>query len=312
MLPGAHLPTVWGKKIRWRPPVHDRLERVATPDGDHLTLARMGTPRSGVPHLLVLHGLEGNVRAKYAHGLLRLARHRGWSGDLLLFRTCDGEDNSARRLYHSGETTDLDFVVRWLVAQTPGVQLVVCGVSLGGNVLVKWLGELGAQARSLVHRAAAVSVPFDLGAGSRYLEHGFSRLYTRHFLSTLVPKAFRKLEQFPGAFDGNRARAATTFWEFDDAVTAPLHGFSGAADYYDRSSSMQFVAAVRVPTLLFVARDDPFIPPAALARAVELASTNDSVTIETTERGGHVGWIEGTTWPLRYYMELRIIDYMSL
>ena len=312
MLPGAHLPTVWGKKLRWRPPVHDRLERITTPDGDHLTLARMGTPAPGVPHLLVLHGLEGNVRAKYAHGLLELARQRGWSGDLLLFRTCDGEDCSARRLYHSGETTDLDFIVRWLVAKTPDVRIVVCGVSLGGNVLVKWLGEVGTEGRSLVHRAAAVSVPFDLGAGSRYLERGFSRHYTRHFLSTLLPKAFRKLEQFPGAFDRRRARAATTFWEFDDAVTAPLHCFIGAADYYDRSSSMPFIEAVRVPTLLFAARDDPFIPPEVLAKASVLASVNSSVTIDITERGGHVGWIEGAVWPNGYYMERRVIDYLSL
>ena len=292
--------------------MHDRIDRIATPDGDHLTLARMGTPRPGVPHLLVLHGLEGNVRAKYAHGLLELARQRGWSGDLLLFRTCDGDDNSARRLYHSGETTDLDFIVRWLVAKTPGVRIVACGVSLGGNVLVKWLGEVGAQALSLVHRAAAVSVPFDLGAGSRYLERGFSRLYTRHFLSTLLPKALRKLEQFPGAFDGRLARAAMTFWEFDDAVTAPLHDFSGAADYYGRSSSMQFIESVRVPTLLFAARDDPFVPPAVLANASVLASANSSITIDITERGGHVGWIEGTAWPNSYYMELCVISYLAL
>ena len=191
MLPGGHLPTVWGKKFRRQRLVHDRVERLTTPDGDHLTLARMGVAQPGVPHLLILHGLEGTIGAKYAHGMLELARRRGWSGDLLLFRTCDGEMNSARRLYHSGETTDTDFVVRHLNHCTPGLHLVICGVSLGGNVLVKWLGEQGESAGALVHRAAAVSVPFDLGAGSRFLELGFSRFYTKHFLSTLVPKIGR-------------------------------------------------------------------------------------------------------------------------
>lgn len=292
--------------------VHDRVERVTTPDGDHLTLARLGSPTVGVPHLLVLHGLEGTIGAKYAHGLMALARSHGWSADLLLFRTCDGEINSARRLYHSGETSDTDFIVRWLTEKTPGVSLRICGVSLGGNVLVKWLGECGAGAKSLVHRAAAVSVPFDLGAGASYLERGFSRFYTKHFLSTLVPKALRKLKQFPGAFDERRARSAKTFWEFDDAVTAPLHGFNGAADYYERSSSMAFIERVRVPTLLFNSRDDPFVPPDVMSQAESLAGANRSIELDFTARGGHVGWIEGTGWPGIYYMESRIIEYLSL
>ena len=303
---------MWGKKFRRQRLLHDRVERLTTPDGDHLTLARMGVARPGVPHLLILHGLEGTIGAKYAHGLLELARRRGWSGDLLLFRTCDGLLNSARRLYHSGETTDTDFVVRHLNHSTPGLQLVVCGVSLGGNVLVKWLGEQGESARTLVHRAAAVSVPFDLGAGSRFLELGFSRLYTKHFLSTLVPKALAKLDQFPGAFDGDRVRRAKTFWEFDDAATAPLHGFRDAADYYDRSSSLRFISGVAVPTLAFVALDDPFIPRAVIDQAVSLASSNPSIGIELTERGGHVGWIEGSVWPSHYYMEPRIVEFLSL
>jgi predicted alpha/beta-fold hydrolase len=312
MLPGAHLPTIWGKKMRRRPPVHDRVERLTTPDGDHLTMARAGTPGATKRHLLVLHGLEGTITAKYAHGLLALALGRGWSADLLLFRSCDGQMNSARRLYHSGETTDLDFVVRHLHRTIPGVQLMICGVSLGGNVLVKWLGESGDAGLQLVHRAAAVSVPFDLGAGSRYLERGLSTLYTRHFLSTLVPKSLEKLAQFPGAFDRERAIRAKTFWEFDDAVTAPLHGFRDAADYYERSSSMSFISRVRVPTLLFGALDDPFVPPGVMDMAASEATRSRDVESHFTPRGGHVGWIEGTAWPSKYYMEARIMEYLSL
>lgn len=311
-MPGAHLPTIWGKKVRRRPPAHDRVERLTTPDGDHLTVARAGTPESGKRHLLVLHGLEGTINAKYAHGLIALARARGWSADLLLFRSCDGEINSARRLYHSGETTDLDYVARRLHATTPGIKLVICGVSLGGNVLVKWLGELGLAGPGIVHRASAVSVPFDLGAGATFLERGFSRFYTKHFLSTLVPKALKKLEQFPGAFDRERAVRAGTFWEFDDAVTAPLHGFRDAADYYERSSSMAFIDKVGVPTLLFSALDDPFVPLAVMQRAEVAAASGGFAETEFTAKGGHVGWVEGISVPFRYYMEQRVIEYLSL
>jgi hypothetical protein len=305
------LPTIWGKKVRRQRLVHDRIERLTTLDGDHLTLARMGQATAGKRHLLVLHGLEGDIRAKYAHGLLALARERGWSGDLMLFRSCDGEINSARRLYHSGETSDLDLVVRHLASTAPGLELVVCGVSLGGNVLVKWLGELGDAATPMVLRAAAVSVPFDLAEGARFLEHGFSRWYARHFLKTLLPKALKKLEQFPGAFDGSRARLARTFWEFDDAVTAPLHGFRDAADYYEHSSSMRHIERVRVPLLLLSALDDPFVPPAVMAAAASHASVNKAIRCELTARGGHVGWIEGTIWPSTYYMEQMAIHYLS-
>ncbi len=152
-LPGPHLPTIWGKVLRRRSPVHDRLERIGTPDGDHVTLVRMGTIKAGVPHLVILHGLEGKITAKYAHGMLAEARKRGWSGDMLMFRSCDGEMNSARRFYHSGETTDLDFVVRRLIAEHPGIQLKLCGISLGGNVLLKWLGEQSVSIPSQISRA---------------------------------------------------------------------------------------------------------------------------------------------------------------
>lgn len=282
------------------------------PDGDHITLARMGYARPGVPHLLVVHGLEAVLGAKYAHGLLGHARDLGWSGDLLLFRSCDGELNSAPRLYHSGETSDLDFIVRRLKAASPESPLFICGVSLGGNVLVKWLGELGDTAPAVVSRAAAVSVPFDLAAGSRHLEHGFARVYVRHFLKTLRAKALAKAEQFPGLLDAVRVAKARTFWEFDDAATAPLHGFADAADYYARSSSMGFISRVRVPTLVFSALDDPIVPRGVTNAAGAIASTNGSILFEATERGGHVGWVEGAGFPSRYYMEERVVAFFDI
>jgi predicted alpha/beta-fold hydrolase len=292
--------------------MHDRLERISTHDGDHLTIARMGTARPGVPHLLIVHGLEATLSSNYAHGLLDQAQRRGWSGDFLLFRSCDGALNSGRRLYHSGETQDLDLVVRRLHGETPETPLLICGVSLGGNVLLKWLGELGDSARSLVRRAAAVSVPFDLAAGSRHLERGFSKLYAQHFLATLKAKAIAKAGQHPGAIDLKKAIAAKTFWEFDDGVTAPLHGFVDAADYYSRSSSISFLDQVRVPTLLFSALDDPIVPRAVNERVLESCRNSSVLTCDFTPRGGHVGWVEGTPWSATFYMEVRVLEYLAL
>jgi uncharacterized protein len=310
-LPGPHLPTIWGKMARRRAPVHDRLERLSTPDGDHLTLVRMGRITAGVPHLLILHGLEARISAKYAHGMLDEARKLGWSGDMLMFRSCDGEVNSARRFYHSGETTDLDFVVHRLTAEHPDVHLVLCGVSLGGNVLLKWLGERGRGVPAQVKRAAAVSVPFDLEAGARLMEKGFARVYVRHFLETLVEKTEKKLERYPDLCDIERLRTARTFFEFDDQLTGPVHGFAGAHDYYRRSSSIHFLDDIRVSTLLMNAWDDPFLPKAVLVNVRNIARRNQHLFVEFPLSGGHVGWVAGQPWSQRYYMEGRVVRWLA-
>lgn len=310
-LPGPHLPTIWGKMARRRAPVHDRLERITTPDGDHVTLVRMGTITEGVPHLFILHGLEARISAKYAHGMLDEARKLGWSGDMLMFRSCDGEVNSARRFYHSGETTDLDFVVRRLLDQHPGLQLMMCGVSLGGNVLLKWLGELGKKVPSQVKRAAAVSVPYDLEAGARLMEHGFARVYVRHFLRTLIEKTAEKLKLYPDLCDFEELKVARTFFEFDGLLTGPVHGFAGAHDYYRRSSSINFLDDVHVPTLLLSAWNDPFLPKSVLSTVRNIARRNRHLFVEFSRTGGHVGWIAGHPWAQRYYMEARVIEWLS-
>ncbi len=309
-LPGPHLPTIWGKMVRRRSPVHDRLERIATPDGDHVTLVRMGTITAGVPHLFILHGLEGKITAKYAHGMLDEARKLGWSGDMLMFRSCDGEVNSARRFYHSGETTDLDFVVRRILAEHPDIELMMCGVSLGGNVLLKWLGEQGENVPVQVKRAAAVSVPYDLEAGARLMEHGFARVYVRHFLATLTAKTIKKLERYPDLCDITKLRAARTFFEFDDLLTGPVHGFSGAHDYYTRSSSIHFLDRVRVPTLLMSAWNDPFLPQSVLTTVRSIATRNQQLFIDFSMTGGHVGWVAGRPWSQRYFMEERVVNWL--
>jgi|SRR5579862_1025796 len=310
-LPGPHLPTIWGKMLRRRPPVHERIERLTTPDGDHVTLVRMGRIRPGVPHLLIFHGLEARITAKYAQGLLDLARKRNWSGDIMMFRSCDGEANTARRFYHSGETTDCGFVVRHLTECEPELHLLLCGVSLGGNVLLKWLGELGANAPAQVKRAAAVSVPFDLEAGARYMERGFAPVYVRHFLRTLTRKALTKLERYPDLCDRGRLLAARSFWDFDDVLTGPVHGFAGARDYYTRSSAIHFIPDVQVPSFLLSAWNDPFLPRETLERVRRLALNNPYLQVEFTECGGHVGWVAGHPWTQRYYMEERVIWWLA-
>ena len=310
-LPGAHLPTIWGKKGRRQAQVHERVERWTTPDGDQLSLARAGSITSGRPHLLVLHGLEGTTRSNYAQGLLAKARSIGWSADILLFRSCDGEINRTRRLYHSGETTDLDFVVRTLISQHPDVSLRLIGVSLGGNVLLKWLGEQGESLVSNVVRAAAVSAPFDLAAGSRYLECTMGQKYVDHFMVTLKAKTLAKRTAFPDLCDWSRLDSARTFWEFDDIVTGPVHGFADALDYYTKSSSINRLTDIRRQTLLFNAADDPFLPAQVLDRVRKLAGSNKFLHLEFTKRGGHVGWVEGNPWSPRYYMEEKVVTWLN-
>ena len=291
--------------------MHDRLERVTTPDGDHITLARMGRLSTEKPHLLVLHGLEGKLSAKYAHGLLHQAHRRGWSGDLMLFRSCDGEVNSARRFYHSGETEDLDLVVRTLLGEHSDIQLLLAGVSLGGNVLLKWLGEQGPALAPEVRRAAAISTPFDLEAGADHMTNGLGRVYMRHFLRSLTEKTLKKMRNYPDLADRERLLRARTFREFDDLITGPLHGFSDAHDYYAQSSSISFLPQIRRDTLLMSSRDDPFLPSAVLERVREIAAENPNLFVEFSARGGHVGWVEGSPWAQRYFMEERVVSWLG-
>ena len=314
-VPGGHLQTLWGKLARRQPTVSTRAERWTTPDGDQLEIHRLDAAAAAtdnVPRLVLLHGLEGTIRSHYLRGLLDQARRRGWAADVVIFRGCNGEINRVPRLYHSGETTDLDFVVRRLADAHPDQPIVLAGVSLGGNVLLKWLGEQGASLHSQVRGAAAVSVPYDLEAGARRIERGFSRIYTWHFLRTLRQKALRKLVHFPGLFDQSRLERARTLYDFDDAVTAPIHGFTGAHDYYHRSSSMQFLAGITVPTLLLSARDDPFLPPQVIDAVQMVAEANPHLVTEVHARGGHVGFVSGSR-PSRtvYYAEERVVSFLA-
>jgi predicted alpha/beta-fold hydrolase len=307
---GGHAQTLWGKFFRPRPPLSTRAERWDTPDGDFLDIHRLdATP--GAPRLVFLHGLEGTIRSHYVSGFFSEARKRGWGADLLIFRGCGDEPNRVRRMYHSGETTDLAFVIDRVRAEHPDSPLLLAGVSLGGNVMLKYLGERGSAAQG-IRGAVAISVPFDLERGCRHISQGFSRVYDRHFLKTLRVKALAKLERFPGSFDREALERCESIYDFDDAVTAPVHGFESAHDYYSRSSSLGFIERVRIPTLLLSAVDDPFLPPAVLDQVREIATRNAKLTLEFPAHGGHVGFVAGRVpWRAFYYAEWRACEFLA-
>lgn len=309
-LPGGHLQTLWGKFVRARPEVPTRLELIEAPDGDRLELHHLeGAP--GAPRVVLLHGLEGSRASHYVGGMLSQARARNWGATLLVFRGCGDSPNNARRFYHSGETTDLELVMSTIAARMPATPILLTGVSLGGNVLLKWLGEGSASTRR-VRAAAAVSVPFDLEAGARRISEGVSRIYDWSFLRSLRRKALRKLARYPDLFDEPKLVRARNVFEFDDAVTAPVHGFASAVDYYARASSMSFLARIRVPTLLLSAENDPFLPSAVLERVRRVASDNPHLSIEFVAGGGHVGFVSGPLpWRARYYAEERVFRFFD-
>lgn len=311
-VPGRHAQTLWGRLFRRAPVVDTRLERWHTPDDDELEVHRLDATRRDAPRLILLHGLEGTIQSNYIQGTLALAQQRGWAADVLIFRGCGTRMNRQRRIYHSGETSDLQLVVDRALSEHPGQSIVLTGFSLGGNVLLKWLGEQGAGLPKQVRGAAAISVPFDLEAGARQIEHGFSRIYTYHFLQSLAAKARGKLASYPDLFDESRLLTARTLYDFDDVVTAPVHGFASAHDYYSRSSSLQFLTAIRTPTLLLSALDDPFMPAETADAVLKVAKRNERLVAEFYPHGGHVGFVGGRT-PFRthYFAEERLMEFLS-
>ena len=298
-LPGGHAQTIYAALLAPRPRVSYRRERWETPDGDFIDLDWLDEPSRITDHgsritrrplVALFHGLEGSSRSHYAAAMMAAARDIGWRGVVVHFRGCGGEANRLPRAYHSGDTQEIEWILRRLRERNAGGALFAVGVSLGGNALLKWLGENGAAARDVASRAASVSAPLDLMLAGEALGKGFNLLYTHHFLGTLKPKSLAKLERFPGLYDAARLRAAWTLRAFDDVVTAPLHGFRDTDDYWTRASSKPWLMRITVPTLVINAKNDPFMPCAALPAAHE---TSPSVLLEQPEGGGHVGFVSG-------------------
>jgi predicted alpha/beta-fold hydrolase len=291
-LPGGHAQTLCAAFL---PPSRALLarERWDTPDGDFIDVDFAG-PVSATSTLVLFHGLEGGSNSHYARALAARAASLGWRCALPHFRGCSGEPNRLPRAYHSGDSDEIDWILRRLRAGR-AAPLDAVGVSLGGNALLKWLGERGTGAGALVRRAVAVSAPIDLAAAGFTLDGGFNReLYTRAFLATMKRKALAKLERFPGLYDAERVARARTLYEFDDLVTAPLHGFSGVRDYWSRASSAPWLERIRVPTLLLNALNDPFLPAEALLAASRRAASD--VVLEFPATGGHAGFPARRAW----------------
>ena len=298
-LPGGHAHTIWpalfGRADDGLPPIY-RRERWNTPDTDFIDVDFLAEPPSPAgpggprPLLVLFHGLEGSSASRYARGFACVARAAGWRYAVPHFRGCSGELNLAPRAYHSGDHEE----AAWILArfrELAGGPLFAVGISLGGNMLLRWAEEAGHGAARLVHAVAAVCSPVDLAAGGHAIGRGFNRhVYTPMFLRSMKPKALAKLRQYPGLFDEGRLRAARDLYEFDDVFTAPLHGFRGTHDYWERASAKPHLRDIRLPALVVNPLDDPFVPARSLPRQAEVGP---HVTLWQPAHGGHVGFASG-------------------
>jgi predicted alpha/beta-fold hydrolase len=254
---------------------------------------------------VLFHGLEGRSESQYAHALMSEVAHAGWSGAVVHFRGCSGAPNRLPRAYHSGDSAELDWMLRRFREQHSGPVYAV-GVSLGGNALLKWLGEQRASAAAVVARAAAVSAPLDLMAAGDALGRGFNLVYTHAFLSSLRRKSIAKLAQHPGIYDAALVRRARTLRAFDNVVTAPLHGFRDTDDYWTRSSAKPLLRFITVRTLVVNARNDPFLPEQSLPQAHEVSP---AVELDFPEGGGHVGFVSPPFPGNLRWLPRRILDF---
>ncbi|UCG89465.1 MAG: hydrolase [Gemmatimonadota bacterium] len=308
-LPGPHCQTLAARVLRMRLRVEFRRERLELDDGDFLDLDWVVAPESGEmegrPLVIVLHGLEGSAGSGYARQMYRELTANGLQAVGLNFRGCSGEPNRLPRAYHSGDTGDLAYVVRLLQERDPQRPIGAAGFSLGGNLLLKYLGEDGDG----IGAAVAISVPFDLSAGADHIERGFSKTYRAFLVRKLQRKIRAKARVMDGTIDLAGTAAARTFREFDDAVIVPIHGFEDAEDYYRRSSSAQFLESITTATLLIHSLDDPFLPAASVPTGI--TEENPHVQAEFTRRGGHVGFVSGHPWAPLFWGERRAAEFLD-
>ena len=312
-LPGGHTQTIFAALTGRRRHLHVmqsyQRERWASedasgaPDGDFIDVDFLPWVE-GAPLVVLFHGLEGSSSSHYALALMSALQARRWNGCVAHFRGCSGESNRLPRAYHSGDSTEIDWIIRRLqqrlgasrtsASATPAAParslLYAAGVSLGGNALAKWAAEQGDAAKPLVRAAVSVSSPLDLAACGVALGSGFNMIYTRMFLNTLKQKGAAKLQQHPGIYDIDLVLGARDLYAFDNLVTAPLHGYRDTDDYYARASAKPLLKNVRLPLLLINARNDPFYPAHALPAAADVSAT---VTLEQPASGGHAGFAQG-------------------
>jgi uncharacterized protein len=308
-LAGGHAQTIWPFRLR-RAAVPLRRQRVETPDRDFWDFdwVDMHTVPNA-PVVALFHGLEGGSGSHYARALMLAVGKCGWRGVVPHFRGCGGEPNRLPRAYHSGDHAEIAAMLDAIRRDVPPpVPVFAVGVSLGGSALLNWLGRAGASASKFVTAAAAISAPLDLMAAGIAISRGLNRVYTRHFLGTLKPKALAMAARFPELLDVARIRRARTMWDFDDAVTAPLHGFAGTDDYWSRASSKPWLARIEVPTLVLNARNDPFIPAHSLPTPREVSRF---VTLEQPRHGGHAGFPSGRFPGHVEWLPARLLNYFA-
>jgi hypothetical protein len=312
-LGNPHAQTLLATQLKWLRGVSFQRVRIDTPDGDFLDIDLPQVAGAHVPPdapvVLLLHGLEGSARRPYALEMYRQLAWRGIRAAGMNYRTCSGEINRTARSYHAGATDDVALVHTWLDACFPNVAKGMVGVSLGGNMLLKYLGERGGEMAIRLRAAAALSPPFDLTLGDEYLNQGVNRRYVASFLGSIQAKLRAKADLLRPYIDLERALAARTLRELDEAMTAPLHGFASAADYYARASSRRFLPGIQVPTLILRAEDDPLIPAADIPH--DLLQLNGALLAVITPQGGHVGWIEGRPLAYRLWAQRQVAAFLA-
>lgn len=303
-LPGAHLQTIWGTMVRRDVDIELTRERVDLPDGDFIDLVWAG--EGDGPIVVVLHGLGGSIESHYAKSIMCQFKQKGWRTVLMHFRGCSGIPNRLDRTYHSGETSDFNYIINLLRKREPNTDFAAVGYSLGGNVLLKWLGEGG---HDFLKTAVAVSVPFELHKAATKISQGICRAYQWWFIRFLRQSVLDKFHGRQAPIDLAQVASLRTFWEFDNHVTAPLHGFTGAHHYYATASSRQYIGNIQTPTLVIHSSDDPLMTPDVIPTADELS---DSVTLECYKYGGHVGFVSGTIpGHPEYWLDQRIPTHIS-
>lgn len=309
-LGNAHLQTIFAS-FRRPPALPLRRRRLELPDGDFLDVdsASPRHPARGAPWTLVLHGLEGSSESPYMGGIAARLVGCGIEAALLNYRGCSGEMNRLARSYHSGETGDIREAIAQLGAERAGRPFAVVGFSIGANLLMKLLGEYGDGAPSTLAASVAISPPFDLEACARWLDGPRGLLYRIYLLRKLRAKALAKISLFPRIADPFRIRTAFTFAAYDDAFTAPVHGFASAVEYWRRCSGQSFIPSISRDLLVITADDDPFFPPGYVPR--ELVAENPRVRVELVPRGGHVGFVAGSPFAPRFWAEERAADHVA-
>ena len=307
-LPGGHAQTIYPYFLP-RPQVALRRERVETSDGDFWDFDWLDAPATpGAPLVVLFHGLEGGAQSHYARNLMHRLAQRKWRGVIPHFRGCGGEPNRLPRAYHSGDYEEVGAMLAHIRSHFDGT-IFAFGVSLGGSALLNWIGRAGDAARDTLRASATASVPLDLMASGIAIDQGLNRIYTRHFLQTLIPKALAMSRRFPGKLDAGRITRVRTMWQFDDCVTSPLHGFAGASDYWTRASSKPWLEKVRIPTLVINARNDPFVPAESLPSQ---EGVSPDVVLEQPPDGGHVGFMTGPGRGRMDWLPLRVLRFFEV